>query len=269
MFYITTNQGVRIACYDLNPTCKECVVMIHGWPLSEKIFEYQKGMLASRGYRVVTIDLRGFGNSDTPARGYCYDDFASDIFAVIRKMGLRSFTLVGFSMGGAISCRYMSRFNGFGVKKLCLLGAALPRYTQTEDFPYGVTKESVDELINQARIDRAQLCEDFSGRLLYNPHTMAIKDWFKSIALSASGIGTIGAGYALRDEDCRNDMSAIRVPTGIFHGVQDEIVPYELGELQCQCIEGSRLFTFECSGHAVFYDELELFNNTFLAFLES
>ena len=42
-------------------------------------------------------------------------------------------------MGGGIVTRYMGRYNGYGVKRLVLLGAASPRFTQCSDFPYGVT----------------------------------------------------------------------------------------------------------------------------------
>ena len=83
MFYVRTNDGVKIAVYDLNPTAAETVFLVHGWPLSHRIFEYQETPLICKGYRVVEIDLRGFGSSDKPACGYTYDRMADDIYAVI------------------------------------------------------------------------------------------------------------------------------------------------------------------------------------------
>lgn len=268
MYYVT-NNNIKIAVCDLNPSSSKAVVMIHGWPLSERIFDYQKQMLVSCGFRVVTIDLRGYGKSDVPACGYRYNDFASDIYTVVKTLKLRNFVLTGFSMGGAIACRYMGRYNGYGVRKLCLLGAAAPRFTQCPGFPYGVTKESVDEMLSQISNDRAQFCEAFSRKLLYSPHSEEIKDWFEDIALGASQIGTFKAGCSLRDEDCRSDLRKICVPTGVFHGEQDEIVPYELGVLQSQLIRDCTLFSFENSGHGIFYDELDRFNRCFLDFIRS
>ena len=139
MYYITTSDHVKIAVYDLNPGSDKAILLIHGWPLNEKMYEYQKSMLLCTGYRVITMDLRGFGNSDAPACPYDYNRMADDIYTVVCKLNLRSFTLVGFSMGGAIVSRYMGRYQGHGVKKLCLLAAAAPRFTQTADFPYGET----------------------------------------------------------------------------------------------------------------------------------
>lgn len=268
MFYVPVRDGVKLAVYDLNPTGGETVFFVHGWPLSHKIFEYQENLLVQCGYRVVSMDLRGFGASDTPACGYSYDRLADDIYTVVRKLCLPPFTLVGFSMGGAIALRYMARHHGFGVKKLALLGAAAPSFTKRPGFPYGVTRESVNELIEQARTDRAQLSTDFSNRLLACPHSEAIKKWFRDISLGASGIATIATGCSLRDEDGRGDLKKAHVPTGVFHGKKDEIVPFELALVQEEAICGSVLFPFENSGHGIFYDELELFNQRFLEFLK-
>src|SRR3989337_398349 len=42
------------------------VVLIHGWPLSDAMYEYQYAALVDKGYRVIGITLRGFGLSDKP-----------------------------------------------------------------------------------------------------------------------------------------------------------------------------------------------------------
>ena len=117
MFYVRSTDGIKIAVYDYNPFGEETVVLIHGWPLSHLMYEYQTELLCRQGYRVVTLDLRGFGNSDTPAFGYSYDQMSQDIFQVIRRLKLKNFTLVGFSMGGAIVLRYMRKFKSFGDRK--------------------------------------------------------------------------------------------------------------------------------------------------------
>ena len=124
MKIIEATDGTRLAVYDFNPCGKEAVVLLHGWPLSHKMYEYQIGRLLKCGYRVVALDLRGFGASDTPDRVYSFNQMATDLHSVVLCLGLRCFTLVGFSMGGAIALRYMRLFRGQGVKKLILLAAA-------------------------------------------------------------------------------------------------------------------------------------------------
>ena len=264
MYYITSNDGTKIAVYDYNPCGKQTVFLIHGWPLSHQIFEYQINLLTDCGYRVIAIDLRGFGKSDTPVCGYTYDQMAADLFHIVRQLCLERFILVGFSMGGAIALRYMRHYNGFGVCKLILLSAAAPCFVQHPDFPYGKTVQEVDDLIHLAETDRPQLCQNFSKQLFACPHSDAVIDWFRNIALSASGIGTIKCGIALRDEDGSKDFKCVHVPTYIIHGDKDTIVSKELAEIQHKNICGSKLITLPDSGHGIMYDQLEQFNSVFM-----
>ena len=264
MYYIQSTDGTKIAVYDYNPQGKQTVFLIHGWPLSHQIFEYQINLLTDCGYRVVAVDLRGFGRSDTPVCGYTYDQMSADIFQVVRRLRLKRFVLVGFSMGGAIALRYMNCYRGFGVCKLILLSAAAPCFAQRPNFPYGKPEQEVNDLISLARTDRPQLCLNFSCQLFACPHSDAVVDWFREIALSASGIGTIKSAIALRDEDGRKDLCCVHVPTYIIHGAKDVIVSNKLAEIQHECICGSKLITLPDSGHGVVYDQLETFNAIFM-----
>lgn len=268
MFYVNSTDGVKIAVYDYNCGGAETVVLVHGWPLSHKIYEYQIPILVRRGYRVVALDLRGFGMSDAPGCGYCYDQMAADIFQVVKRLRLWSFTLAGFSMGGAIVLRYMHLFRGYGVKKLFLLAAAAPCWTQRPGFPYGLTREYVDGLICQIETDRAKFAEAFTSQLFSCPQSECIQLWFWNIVMSASAIGTIEAAVSLRDEDGRDDLCYVTVPTVIIHGAKDEVVSNELAEIQHETIRGSKLFTLEDSGHGIMYDQLEDFNEIFIRELE-
>lgn len=264
MYYITSNDSTKIAVYDYNPQGKQTIFLIHGWPLSHQIFEYQINLLTDCGYRVVAVDLRGFGQSDTPVCGYSYHQMAADIFQVVRRLCLKRFILVGFSMGGAIALRYMNCYNGFGVCRLILLSAAAPCFAQRPDCPCGKSMQEVDDLISLAGTDRPKLCQNFSKQLFACPHSDAAVDWFRNIALSASGIGTIKSAVALRDEDGSKDFKCVHVPTYIIHGTKDVIVSRELAEVQHECICGSRLITLPDSGHGIIYDQLEKFNSIFM-----
>src|SRR6185312_10975028 len=75
------------------------VVLIHGWPLSGASWEKQVAALLEAGYRVITYDRRGFGQSSKPSTGYGYDTFVEDLHTLVTTLDLRGFALVGFSMG--------------------------------------------------------------------------------------------------------------------------------------------------------------------------
>jgi pimeloyl-ACP methyl ester carboxylesterase len=71
----------------------------------------------------------------------------------------------------------------------------------------------------------------------------------------------------LRDEDLREDLGKINVPTAIFHGTKDIICGFHLAEQMHAGISDSYIVKFENSGHALFIEELEKFNSELLAFL--
>ena len=89
-------------------------------------------------------------------------------------------------------------------------------------------------------------------------------NWFEQIALSASGLGTVRAAVSLRDEDGREDLQAVHVPTWIIHGKKDVVVSNDLVRIQHDEICGSKLIQLDESGHGIVYDQLELFNKYFL-----
>ena len=267
MSYIEVEQGVKLFVEDINPGGKYTVVFTHGWPLNHNTFEYQYDVFPHYGVRCIGIDLRGFGKSDKPWSGYSYDRMAEDIKVVLETMNLNDITLAGHSMGGAISLRYMAKYDGNRVAKLALLAAAAPSFVQRSGYPYGMTVQQVDAFIAGIYHNRPQVLANFGGMFFAQPVTPSFMSWFQNLGLEAAGYSTIKALESLRDEDLRADLAKVHVPTGIFHGVLDKVCPYPFALEMQKGIKNSVLFRFDMSGHAVYYDELEKFNNTFLQFL--
>lgn len=267
MFFVRTDDNVKIAVEDLNPKGSKTVFFIHGWPLNKKSFEYQKNALICKDYRCISMDIRGFGDSDCPCGGYTYDRMAKDVHTVLNSLNPRNVTLCGFSMGGAVALRYCGNYKDSRICKLALLAAAAPVFTMRPDFPYGTPKEDVDEMIDGCCANRPKVCFDFCKRLFAINHGPEIFNWTNDLCLEASGIGSIGGLICLRDEDCRKDMAKVCIPCGIFHGRQDDVCPFELAKQMHYGIERSELYAFNDCGHAVYYDKLELFNRTFMEFL--
>ena len=75
------SEEVKIYYEDLGKG--KTIVFIHGWPLNGAMWEYQITQLPQQGYRCITYDRRGFGNSDKPATGYDYNSLAGDLKSLI------------------------------------------------------------------------------------------------------------------------------------------------------------------------------------------
>lgn len=244
------------------------IVLIHGWPLSDEMYEYQYNDLANSNFRVIGITLRGFGKSDKPFGAYNYDVHALDIKRVLDKLDIKNAMLVGFSMGGAIAVRFVSAYNEAQVSKLVLAGAAVPVWTQREDFPYNLPQSAVDDLIKLNYKDRPKLLADFATIFSATETSLndGIGNWLNGIGLSASSHATAECLVALRDTDLRPDLAKITIPTLILHGKKDKICSFDLAEQMRAGITDSHLVAFEKSGHSLFLEETKKFNSELVKF---
>ena len=246
------------------------IVLIPGWPLSDEMYEYQYNDLINKNFRAIGITLRGFGKSDKPYEAYNYDVHAADIKKVLKTLDIEDAVLVGFSMGGAIAIRYVSKYKSARVSKLVLAGAAAPIWTQREDFPYNLPKTAVDDLIKQNFADRPKLLSDFAKIFSATETSLneGIGIWLNGIGLSASSYAMAQCLVALRDTDLRADLASITIPTLILHGKNDKICSFDLAGQMKVAISGSYLVTFQKSGHSLFLEETHKFNTELIKFAE-
>jgi len=264
--YIEVEPNVRLHITDAGEG--RPIVLIHGWPLSDEMYEYQYNDLINRNFRVIGITLRGFGKSDKPYGKYNYDIHALDIKKILSKLDIKDAVLVGFSMGGAIAIRYVSKDKGTHVSRLALCGAAAPSWTQRKDFPYNLPKSAVDDLIELNYKDRPKLLSNFAKIFSATETSLneGIGNWLNGICLSASSYATAQCLVALRDTDLRSDMVKIKIPTVIMHGKKDKICSFDLAEQMKIRISDSRIVTFEKSGHSMFLEETKKFNAELIKF---
>lgn len=257
-YYVCVEPGVNLYVEDLNPKGSKTIVFLHGWPLSHNQFEYQLDVLPAMGYRCIGIDWRGFGKSDKPMEGYHYNRLADDIYAIVKKLQLNHFTLVGHSTGGAIAIRYMSRYKGFGVSKLVLVDAAAP---------VGFTPETAHQLLEEALNDRPKMIRDVSETFFFQYITKPFSDWFFHLGLQAAGWSTAAIIMTLRDSKLYEDLPQILAPTLIVHGVHDKVIPYAQALELNEKIRNSHVVPFHFSGHGPFWEERVKFNQVLKEFI--
>ncbi len=248
------------------------IVLIHGWPLSKEMWEYQIEDFVQNGLRVVKYDRRGFGKSSKPWDGYNYNAFADDLNAVLTQLDLQDAILVGFSMGGGEIARYFSRHNGARVSKVVLVSSILPYLLKTNDNPEGVDASVFDEIQDNLREDRIGFLDNFGKQffginLLNHPVSTPLLNYYLNLASVASPRATIQSAIAFSETDFRDDIPNIKVPTLIIHGDSDKIVPIEASSmLTSHLIQGSKYIVYEGAPHGLFYTEKERLNRDILEF---
>jgi pimeloyl-ACP methyl ester carboxylesterase len=101
------------------------VVLLHGFPQFWWAWRHQLTGLAGRGLRVAAVDLRGYGDSDKPPRGYDLWTLAGDVAGLVRALGEPRADLVGHGWGGLIGWT-VAALHPRVVRSLTVLGAPHP-----------------------------------------------------------------------------------------------------------------------------------------------
>jgi pimeloyl-ACP methyl ester carboxylesterase len=209
------------------------VVLVHGFPLSGRSWEKQAFALLDAGYRVITYDRRGFGQSAQPSTGYDYDTFAADLDRLMTELDLRDVVLGGFSMGGGEVARYLGTYGSERVGRAVFMGAVPPYLLRTDDNPQGVfARADIDAGVQAIRDDRLAYLTGFYADFYNLDETLGsriseevVRDSW-NVAAGASAVGTAACPPTWID-DFRADLAKIDVPTLAIHGDADRLLPIE------------------------------------------
>ncbi|SDL00194.1 peroxiredoxin [Catalinimonas alkaloidigena] len=272
-FEKTSPQGetINIAYEDYGQG--QPVVLIHGWPLSQRMWEYQRFPLVEAGYRVISYDRRGFGDSSKPWNGYDYDSLTSDLKDLLDHLDLQNVVLVGFSMGGGEVARYFKNYGGERIAKAVLISAVTPFMARTDDNPNGVKQEVFDEIMQGLKEDRLGFLEDFGKQffgvnMLSKPISQASMNFYLTLEGLASPRATRKCAKAFAQTDFRHDVQQINVPTLIVHGSSDKTVPIETsGDQAAKLIPDNHYRVFEGAPHGLFFTHKTELNNALMEFL--
>jgi non-heme chloroperoxidase len=249
------------------------VVLIHGYPLSGASWEKQVAVLLAAGYRVITYDRRGFGQSSKPASGYDYDTFAADLHKLVTKLELKDFALVGFSMGGGEVARYLGKYGSKGVSKAVFISSVPPFLLKTPENPEGVDGSVFEGIQKAVAADRYAFFTDFMKNF-YNTDVLLGKrvseqavraSW--NVAAGASATASL-ACVPTWHTDFRSDLPRIDVPTLVIHGDADRILPIAASGLRtAKLIKGARLVVVKDGPHCITWTHADIVNPELVNFL--
>ena len=249
------------------------VVLIHGWPLNGGSWEKQEAVLLDAGYRVISYDRRGFGESSKPSTGYNYNTFASDLDTILKTLDLNYVTLVGFSMGTGEVTRYISTYGSDRIEKAVLIASIPPYLLKTPDNPQGIDKSVFDGIKDSIKSDRlaflTQFFQDFYNMDVLGGKRISdqVYQYSWNVASRASPTGTYECVNAWLT-DFRNDLDYIDVPTLIIHGDADRILPIDVtGRRLKDAIKDNKYLEIEGGPHGMIWTHAEEINQALIDFL--
>ncbi|MUT90703.1 alpha/beta fold hydrolase [Streptomyces sp. Z38] len=275
MPFITVGQenSTDIELYYEDHGSGQPVVLIHGYPLDGHSWEKQTAALLAAGYRVITYDRRGFGQSGQPTTGYDYDTFAADLNTVMETLDLRDAVLVGFSMGTGEVGRYLGTYGSERVAKAAFLASLEPYLLKTDDNPTGVDGSVFEGIEKAVTADRyayfTGFYEDFYN-LDENLGTRISEEALRNswnVAAGSSAYASIAA-VATWTTDFRADVAKIDVPALILHGTADRILPIEAtGEPFHRALPQAEYVVVEGAPHGLLWTHAQEVTDALLAFL--
>ena len=253
------------------------LIMIPGW--SQTAAEWRLNAEAITSCRrVIALDMRGHGESDTPGHGYRVYRLAKDLHEVLESLTLSAVDLMGHSMGCAVIWAYLDLYGPSKIERLVLVDQApcmLPHadWEAEEKSRYGCFYEDssgVDEFaaaVNDST-DLASTVELLRG--LFNP--CYPEDSLRIVAEENIKFPREHASDLLRDTafgDWRDVIERIELPTLVVGG-ETSMFPSASQQWISSKIPGSRLEIFteaEGGSHFMFLENPDLFNAKVLSFL--
>ncbi|HEX5025280.1 MAG TPA: alpha/beta hydrolase, partial [Agriterribacter sp.] len=257
-----TGEAMSIAYSDYGKG--QPVVLIHGWPSSREMWEYQLGDLVNGGYRVIKYDRRGFGKSSKPWMDYDYDSLTDDLQQLMVQLDLRNAILVGFSMGGGEVVRYISKYGQDRIARIVLISSVVPFMMKGPSNLDAVDAEVFEEMMRGVQQDRIGFLEEFGKKFfgvgfLNSPVSAPLLNYFLQLASRATQQSTVECIKSFSRTDFRTDVKSITVPALIIHGDSDKIVPYEVSSKRtADMLPHAELIIYPGAPHGLFYTHKEI-----------
>lgn len=218
------------------------VLLLHGWADSIKGIKPLTDQL-SKKYRVIAIDLPGFGGSQLPTKAFNLLNYAETIQAFLKKIEVEKLHLVlGHSNGGAIAIKAISN-QLITTEKLILLASAGIRKSKNNLAIEVLTKTgkiiSYPLPKNLKTKMRNKLYKSIKSDLLARP---GMEETFKLIIR----------------EDVQSDLAKIEIPTLLLYADDDDQTPFTYGEVFHQLLKNSTLEILHGGGHFVGHNNPKL-----------
>lgn len=263
MTYSRKIRGAHIVYDDTGSG--EVVVLVHGQPFNRSMWQPQVQALKN-DWRFIVPDLRGYGESDIPAKTTLLDELALDILHLLEELGITRACFAGLSMGGQVVFD-LYRLAPQVCRALILADTDAGAETETSYGNrlllaknlelYGMEKYT-SENIHQ------YLC---SQTLLQQPGVVA------QLGHMMRSTNPYGAAAVQRGRAERRDhwqmLPAIACPSLVVVGKEDAFTPVAVAMKMHKAIPSSRIAVIENAGHLPNMEQPEIFNRHMRSFLQS
>jgi 3-oxoadipate enol-lactonase len=241
------------------------LVFLHAFPLSSAMWQPQVQALAD-SYRVITVDLRGHGESEALLWNFTLDDYANDAIGLLDHLDIEQAIFIGLSMGGYI---LFSLFRNFSdrIKALVLADTRAQADSQEGKSNRRAMAQLAHKEGNPA-ITEVMLPKLLAPLTLQQRH--GVVEQVRNMILDTPTEGIIVDLMAMAARPDSTDLlSMFSCPTLVIVGEEDTATPVTDSSYMAKRIAGARLVTIPGAGHLSNFDQPDAFNQSLLMFLST
>jgi pimeloyl-ACP methyl ester carboxylesterase len=239
------------------------LVLLHAFAADHDLWRPQIQALRD-SYRVIAVDLRGFGGSGrTDGSPIGMDRYADDVAALLAGLGIAQAVVGGISLGGYIALSLAQRHTGL------LRGLLLANTRAGSDTEAGRAARMV--LAQSLREQGSAAVVSFYGDKLFGPAASAeARQAARDMMLRQHPQAMISALLGMADRPDRGAMlDTIAIPTLIISGTADTLIPSTESQFMHQRIRGSAFVDIPDAGHLSNLDQPAAFNRALRDFMEA
>jgi len=256
-----TANGISMNYTLEGPANAPVVTLSHSLATTLAMWEPQLPALTAR-WRVLSYDTRGHGGTDAPRGGYSLDQLADDAQALLRALGIQRTHWVGLSMGGMIGQTLALKAPElFASLSLCDTSSRIPPEA----------KPLWDERVHTAETKGMEpLVEPTLSRWFTAPYKDKggpVVEKVRTMIRSTPPAGYIGCCQAISGLNLTDRIGAIKAPTLIIVGEDDQGTPVAASKVMHEKINGSQLVILKSAAHLSNMEQPTAFADVLTGFL--
>ncbi len=263
MAYCEVEPGVRLYYEDFGSG--EPFLFVHGGAMSHEMWEQQVHDLAD-GFRVVSVDLRGHGESDKPSHGHTFERLTKDVANLATYLDLGPANVVCHGIGGYVGM-LLALDRPWLVRRLALVSTGV-RFVGGDDERGGFSTELWQTYSRgMARNKIAATAELVEKTFFHRDPGPVVRQAVVDLMMQWPLYAMKTLGHDLQNVDLEARLEEIRVPTLVLHGKHDRKQRFSGAAHLCSKIPGARMIAFEESAHNPQAEEVEKFNGVLREFV--
>lgn len=228
------------------------VVFLHGWTCNRRFFADQVATLRE-DRRVVTLDLRGHGDSGRPQQGLTMERLAADVRELVEYLDLAPATVVGWSMGAHVLFEYVDWFGCDDLERAVVVDMT-PKLLTDGEWDLGLYGEfgHEDNMETLATMTPGwdRVAGDVFRELLQTLDEERL-EWVIEESEKTPTNVAVNLWVAMAAADYRSTLSQVEVPTLVAYGEESKLYSPETSEYMAEEIPDSELVGLEGVGHGV------------------